>query len=374
MKKPLILAVDDAPDLLALMVKALSEDYEVRTAASGAQALLAAAAEPQPTLILLDVEMEGITGFDVCRALKTNPATAAVPVIFITGKGEKKDEMLGLTLGAVDYVAKPINAAILRLRVATHVALANRRAALEGMVRERTAKLEVAHLEMIRCLGRALECHESAAAGKRFQRMGLYAKLVAQAAGAKPAACEMLEKAAPMNDIGKLAVPAEILRRNGKLSAPDWERVKRHPEYGAAIIGEHEDPLLRLARVIALTHHERWDGSGYPKGLKGEAIPWPGRLAAVVDAFEAMTTTQFHREPMTIEQASQEILGNAATRYDPAIVEAFRKALPAMRKVRAAIADELGDIVNLDFSRAPAKTAVAAAAVPKKPAATAAKK
>lgn len=374
MRKPPILVVDDAPDLLALIARALSDDYDVRTAASGAQALLAAAAEPQPTLILLDVEMEGIAGFDVCKALKTNPATAAIPVIFITGKGQKKDEMLGLTLGAVDYVAKPINAAILKLRVATHVALASRRAALEGMVRERTAKLEAAHLELIGCLGRALECHESAAAGKRFQRMGLYAKLVAQAAGARPAACEMLEKVAPMHDIGKLAVPAEILRRSGELSAPDWERVKRHPEYGAAIIGQHEDPLLNLARVIALTHHERWDGTGYPKGLKGDAIPWPGRLVAVVDAFEAMTTTQFHREPLTIEQASLEILRNAGTRYDPKITEAFTKALPAMRKVRAAIADELGDIINLDFRRATEKAAGAAAAVPKKPAAAAAKK
>jgi putative two-component system response regulator len=352
MKKPLILAVDDARELLALMAKVLAADYEVKTASGGAAALLAAATTPLPDLVLLDVEMPGMSGFEVCKALKENPATAAIPVIFLTGKGESKDEMQGLTLGAVDYVAKPINVAVLKARVRTHLALANRRAELERLVRERTAKLEAAHLELIRCLGRALECHESAAAGKRFQRMGLYAKLVAQAAGARPAACEMLEKATPMHDIGKLAVPAEILRRSGELSAPDWERVKRHPEYGAAIIGQHEDPLLNLARVIALTHHERWDGTGYPKGLKGDAIPWPGRLVAVIDAFEAMTTTQFHHEPLTIEQAAQEILRNAGTRYDPAITEAFKKALPAMRKVRAAIGDALGDIINLDFRQA----------------------
>ena len=310
MKKPLILAVDDAPDLLALIARALSDEYEVRTATSGAQALLAAAGDPQLVLILLDVEMEGITGFDACKALKTNPATASIPVIFITGKGEKQSEMQGFALGAVDYVAKPINAAILKLRVATHVALASRRVALESMVRERTAKLE----------------------------------------------------AAPMHDIGKIAVPAEILRRSGTLSAPDWERVKRHPEYGAAIIGQQDDPLLNLARVIALTHHEHWYGSGYPKGLQGKAIPWPGRLVAIVDAFEAMTTTQFYREPLSIEQAAQEILRCAGTRYDPKLTEAFKKALPPMRKVRAAISDELGDIINLDFS-APVK-----AAAPAKPA------
>jgi putative two-component system response regulator len=273
--------------------------------------------------------------------------------------------MHGLTLGAVDYVTKPINTAVLKLRVGAQIALANRRAALEGLVRERTAKLEIAHAELIACLGRAMECHESAAAGNRFQRIGLYAKLLAQAAGARPAACEMIEKAAPMHDIGKLAVPAEILRRSGALSAPDWERVRRHPEYGAAIIGKQEDPLLNLARIVALTHHERWDGSGYPKGLKGEAIPWPGRLVAVVDAFEAMTTTQFYRAPLSIEQAAQEILRHAGTRYDPKITEAFKKALPAMRKARAAIPDELGDIINLDFRPPQARSAATGGAAKK---------
>ena len=356
MKKPLILAVDDATELLVLMARALAADYEVKTAESGAAALIAAAATPQPDLILLDVDMPGMNGFDVCKALKANPATAAIPVVFLTGKGESKDEAQGLTLGAVDYVTKPINAAVLKLRVRTHIALANRRAELERLVQERTASLETAHVDLIHCLGRAMECHESAAAGNRFQRMGQYAKLIAQAAGAKPAACELLEKAAPLHDIGKLAVPAEILRRSGPLSAPDWERVRRHPEYGAAIIGAQEGPLLQLARTIALTHHERWDGSGYPKGLKGDAIPWPGRLVAVVDTFEAMTTTQFYREPMTVEVAAKEIIAKAGTLYDPSVVEAFKKALPAMRKVHAAISDELGDIINLDFRPPDAKT------------------
>ena len=365
MKKPLILAVDDAHELLVLMAKALGADYEVKTAESGTAALMAAAASPQPDLILLDVEMPGMSGFDVCKVLKENPATAAIPVIFLTGNGESKDEAQGLTLGAVDYVTKPINVAVLRLRVRTHVALANRRAELERLVRERTAKLENAHSELIHCLGRAMECHESAAAGKRFQRIGQYARLIAQAAGAKPAACELLEKAAPMHDIGKLAVPSEILRRRGPLSAPDWERVRRHPEYGAAIIGVHDDALLQLARSIALTHHERWDGSGYPKGLKGDAIPWPGRLIAVVDAFEAMTTTQFYRDPLTVEQAAHEIVGHAGTHYDPAVVEAFKKALPTLRKVHDAISDDLGDIINLDFRPPQAKTGAKGAAAKK---------
>ncbi len=351
-EKAVILVVDDAVDLLALMAKVLSVHYTVKTAADGASALLQAASKPQPDIVLLDVEMQGMTGFDVCKALKANPATADIPVIFITGKGETRDEMMGFTLGAVDYVAKPINAAVLLARVRTHVALANQREALEQLVRDRTAKLQEAHMDMIDCLGRAMECHETAAAGNRFKRVAQYVKLIALAAGAKPAAAGLLGTIAPLHDIGKLAIPAEILRKAGELSAPDWERVRRHPEYGAAIIGEHDEAHLKLARLVALTHHERWDGSGYPKGLKGEAIPWPGRVVAVADAFEAMTTTQFHRAPVSVEQAALEIRRGSGTLFDPAVVEAFAKALPEMKKVRAAHADALGDIINLDFSAA----------------------
>jgi putative two-component system response regulator len=365
MAKPLILAVDDSSDLLALMARALAADYEVKTADNGAAAVRICMDKPQPQLVLLDVEMPGMSGFDVCKMLKANPATAALPVIFLTGKGESKDEAQGLALGAVDYVTKPINAAVLKLRVRTHVALANRRAELERLVRERTAKLESAHVDLIHCLGRALESHESAAAGQRFRRMAQYVKLVAEAAGARPAACELLAKAAPLHDIGKLAIPADVLRRTGKLSAPDWEQVKRHPEYGAQIIGQHDDPLLQLARSIALTHHEHWDGTGYPKGLKGDAIPWAGRLVAVVDAFEAMTTTHFHREALSEAKAATEVVRLAGTRYDPKIVEAFKKALPALRKVRESIPDDLNDIINLDFRPADAKPAPKKAAAKK---------
>src|SRR5204862_287523 len=135
------------------------------------------------------------------------------------------------------------------------------------------------------------------------------------------------------HDIGKLGVPSEILRKRERLSAPDWEQVKRHPKLGADIIGEHDDPLLQLARQLALTHHERWDGSGYPERLRGNAIPWPGRVMAIVDAFEAMTTTQFYRDAMPIEKAAAEIVSNSDKRFNPALVEAFKNALSVMTKV-----------------------------------------
>ena len=349
-RKPVILAVDDDTDLLALMAKALGADYTVLTAADAGTAIEKAFADPRPDLILLDIEMPDVTGFEVCQALKGEAQTADIPIVFLTGKSEPEAQVEGFELGAVDYVTKPINAAVLKARVRLHLALSNRRHELEHIVQERTAQLERTRTDLIKRLSRAMEMHESAAVGNRVMRLSQYAALLSQAAGAKPKVCEMMETAAPLHDIGKLGVPAEILRKAEKLSAPDWERVKRHPALGAEIIGEHDDPLLKLARQIALTHHEFWDGSGYPQGLKGEAIPWPGRVIAIVDAFEAMTTTQFHREPVSIEDASFEIEKGANRKYDPKLVEAFKKALPVMIKVREAYSDKLGDLINLDFA------------------------
>jgi len=376
-KRARILAVDDDSDLLALMAKALGADYDADTASDAGTAIEKAFGSPQPDLILLDVEMPDVSGFEVCRALKGEPVTADIPIIFLTGKTEAQAQVEGLELGAVDYITKPINAKVLKARVRLHLAFIDRRQELERMVRERTEQLERSRSELIKRLGRAMEMHESAAVGNRVLRVGQYAKLLAQASGAKPQVCEMMQIAAPIYDIGKLGVPAEILRKNEKLSAPDWERVKRHPALGAEIIGEHDDPLLKLARQIALTHHEYWDGSGYPHSLKGEAIPWPGRVMAVVDAFESMTTTQFYRSPKSVDDATYEIEKFAGKRYDPKIVEAFKRALAAMQKVRETFADSLGDMINLDFAPkgaapaakpAAAKPAAAPAAPPAKPA------
>ncbi len=356
---PVILVVDDSPDVLALAAKVLGREYRVKLAPDGGTALHLAGDDPKPDLILLDVEMPGASGFGVCRVLKDDPATAPIPVVFLSGKTDAHDQLEGFEMGAVDYLAKPINARLLLARVRNHVALVNRQHELERLVRERTAQLEHTRLQIIYRLARAMEYHESAAAGNRALRLAQYAKLLSVAAGAKPGLAELMEHAAPLHDVGKLSVPAEILRKPEKLSAPDWERVRRHPEVGAEIIGKYEDPLLKLARLLALTHHERWDGRGYPQGLKGEAIPWPGRVMAIADAFESMTTTQFYRAALPVEQAAREIAAGSGTKYEPALVEAFQRALPAMRKVRESFSDQLGDLINLDFTErvAAARTA-----------------
>lgn len=364
-KRPLVLVVDDSEDMLALAQKALASDYEVITAADPGTAIEKASGQPRPDLILLDVEMPEIDGFEVCRALKGEAATSGIPVIFLTGKTEAQAQLEALELGAADFITKSSsNAAVLRARVRMHLALTNRQAELERLVKQRTEQLESSRSELIRRLARVLEFHESQAVGNRVMRLGHYAKLIAQAAGAKPEVVDMMHKAAPLHDIGKLGVPAEILRKRDKLSVPDWERVKRHPQVGADIIGEHDDPLLKLARQLALTHHEHWDGTGYPEGLKGEAIPWPGRVMAIVDAFEAMTSTQFHRDAMPIERAVGEIERGAGTKYDPKLVEAFKKALPVMQRVRETYADKLGDLINLDFAPKGVTAAVKPASAP----------
>jgi putative two-component system response regulator len=367
--RPVILAVDDSTDMLALVEKALGADYEVITASDPGSAIEKAFGEPRPDLILLDVDMPDIDGFEVCRALKDETATAAIPIIFLTGRTEAQSQVEGLELGAADFISKTgSNAAVLKTRVRMHLALVNRRAELERLVQERTEQLERTRTELIKRLARAMEFHESQAVGNRVMRLGHYAKLIAQAAGAKPEVAEMMQKAAPLHDIGKLGVPSEILRKNEKLSAPDWERVKRHPALGAEIIGEHDDPLLKLARQLALTHHEHYDGTGYPQGLKGEAIPWGGRVMAIVDTFESMTSTQFFREALPIERAAGEIERGAGTKYDPKLVEAFKKALPVMKKVRETFSDALGDLINLDFApKGAAKPAPAPAAPPPPP-------
>ncbi len=370
--KPVILCVDDATDLLALMGKALGEEYRVITADNPGDAISAAFGEPRPDLILLDIDMPEVSGLEVCQALKAEAQTASIPVVFLTARNTMQQQVEGFESGAVDYITKPFNAFVLRARVRIHIALANRRHELEHLVRERTEQLDNTRTELIRRLSRAMELHESAAVGNRVVRLSHYARLIAQAAGARPEVAEMMSKAAPLHDIGKLGVPSEILRKKEKLSAPDWERIKRHPQLGADIIGEQDDPLLKLARTLALTHHERWDGSGYPQGLKGEAIPWAGRAMAIVDTFESMTTTQFYRDAIPVERAEGEIIRGAGTKYDPKLVEAFQKALPVMKKVLQTYADQLGDLINLDFAPKAAAAAVKpqaapAAAAPPKP-------
>ena len=349
-----ILVVDDSEDVLNLIQATLSKEHDVRVADNAAAGLRLAFEEPKPELILLDVEMPDVSGYDLCKTLKGSPAVADIPIVFLTGRTETRDVVQGFQLGALDYLAKPVSPPVLQARIRNHLELIERRNKQDDLLRMRGAELEQTRLELIRRLGRAMEYHESSAIGNRVIRLGHYARALAQAAGARVILTDMLMKAAPLHDIGKVGVPAAILRKSGQLTVPEREQMQRHPEIGAEIIGNHNDPLLKLARTLAFTHHERWDGSGYPSRAAGNDIPWAGRVMAIVDSWESMTVTQFHREPLPLDLAADEIVKGAGKQFDPAMVNAFKKALPEFRRIHATYADQLGDMLNLDFSAAPA--------------------
>jgi putative two-component system response regulator len=361
--RPIILVVDDDEEMRNLLATALKSNYAVRLATGGVEAIGLAEQAPHPDLILLDIEMPSMDGYAVCRLLKANPVTRDIPVIFVTVRSDPRDEAEGLKLGAVDYIEKPVSLPIVAMRVRAQLAAHEQHRQLEAKVAERTRELQYSRLDLIRRLARAMEYREGGLTN-RVARHSQYVKLLALAAGARREVCELLTQASPLHDIGTLGVAEVVLRKTDRLSAMEWIEMRKHPEIGATIIGEHRDPLLQAARIMALTHHERWDGKGYPKGLAGDAIPWPGRVMAIADAFEAMTATQRYRAPLPVAEAAKRIAAESGKQFDPKLVEAFGRARPKMIEAKNAMRDELEGIHDLDFSASePQPPAVA----PKKP-------
>ena len=352
-RRPLILVADDSEDIRNLFGVMLKPKYDLKFAANSDETLAGADTDPLPDLILLDVEMPELDGYEVCARLKANPALAHIPVIFVTGRTDPKDQAKGLLAGAVDYITKPISAPITLLRVGTQLALVDQRRMLEEQIQSRTEELYDTRIELIRRLARAMEFREGGLTN-RVLRVGQYVELLSQALGLKSKVVEVLSQAAPLYDIGKMGVPEHILKKSDALNEKEWAEMRKHAEIGAGIIGEHKDPLLEQARVMALTHHERWDGTGYPASLKGEAIPVPGRIMALADAFEAMTSTQRHRSPISSAEAAKKIAEQSGKQFDPRVVAAFQNVLAQFHEVRKKYRDELEGIHNLDFSAAPA--------------------
>jgi putative two-component system response regulator len=348
-RRPVILVADDSEDIRNLFGIMLKKNYDVKFAVNSDETLAGADTDPVPDLILLDVEMPELDGYEVCARLKANPALNHIPVIFVTARSDPKDQARGLLAGAVDYITKPISAPITMLRVKTQLALVDQRRALEDQIAARTAELHDTRLELIQRLARAMEFREGGLTN-RVLRVGEYVGVLAHSLGLKSKVVEILSQAAPLYDIGKMGVPEHILTKSDALNDKEWEEMRKHPEIGAGIIGEHKDPLLEQARVMSLTHHERWDGTGYPKKLKGNAIPVPGRIMAVADAFEAMTTTQRHRSPISSMEAAKIIAAESGKQFDPAVVAAFMKVVKYFDEIHSRYKDELEGIHDLDFA------------------------
>ena len=338
--KQTVLVVDDTPENIQILNAVLRPYYKVKAAPNGAKALKIALSIPQPDIILLDIMMPEMDGYEVCRRLKENPATQKIPIIFVTAMSEAEDEKRGLDLGAVDYITKPINPAIVVARVRTHLALYDQTRELEKKVQERTLELHSTRLEIIRRLGRAAEYKDNET-GLHVIRMGHYSRLIATHINANEEWVECLFNAAPMHDIGKIGIPDANLLNPNKLSDEEWEMMRKHPEFGAEIIGDNDSELLKMAKEIALNHHEKWDGSGYPQGLKGENIPLTARIIAIADVFDALTTKRPYKEAWSVERAISFIDEKSGSHFDPELVIAFHKALPEILKIKAQYAESI---------------------------------
>ena len=337
--KQLVLVVDDAPDNIDVLGAVLDNDYDIKVALNGEKALEIAQHQPRPDLILLDIMMPRMDGYEVCQRLKSDPATSNIPVIFVTAKDEVADEKNGFELGAVDYITKPISPSIVKARVKTQLDLHDQKRSLARLVQERTEELNDTRLKIIQRLGRAAEFKDNET-GMHVIRMSHFSKLIALAYGGHAEWVDNLFNAAPMHDVGKIGIPDHILLKPGPLDDQEWDLMKQHTLFGADIIGKDHNPLLQMSRSIALTHHERWDGSGYPQGLAGKQIPLEGRIVAIADVFDALISERPYKQAWSLEQAVAAINQDSGSHFDPELIRLFNQVLPDIIEIRKQYADE----------------------------------
>ncbi len=321
-----ILAIDDTPESLKLLSEILrSEGYDVRSAPNGELALHAAASNP-PELVLLDIRMPGMDGYEVCRRLKEMPGTRTVPVIFVSAASESAEKVRGFELGAVDFVTKPYQRDELLARVDSHLRLSRLSNHLEEMVEQRTAelregerKLRASLLESITALASMVEIRDPYTFGHQNQVAQL-AEAIARELDFSPEQIEGIHLASVVHDVGKIKIPAEILTKPGRLSALEFNLIKEHSRAGYDILKNIEFPW-KIAEFV-LQHHERLDGSGYPDGIAGERIHPESRIIAVADVVESMISSRPYRPGLGVEAALQEIERGKGKLYDAAAVDA----------------------------------------------------
>ena len=355
MEKAVILIVDDEPTNISVLSQLLKETYRVRACKSGEQAPAALDMVPRPDLVLLDVMMPGMDGYAVLDRIRANPKNRDIPVIFVTALNDDLDEEKGLRLGAADYITKPIRPGIVLARVRTHLEikrardrLAEQNVWLEAEVVRRTSENDLIRDVSLRVLSELAETRHKDA-GDHIARTQSYIEAVARRlrmgsafqAELNEPNLERIVRASPLHDIGKVGIPDSILLKPGPLAPDEWAIMKTHCRIGADAIARaigsarRERPdratgstpealsFLEMARIIALSHHERWDGTGYPDGLAGDAIPLPARLMAVADVFDALTSPRVYKAPWSFDAAAEYIVRNSGTHFDPDIVAAF---------------------------------------------------
>ena len=344
-----ILIVDDQAltrELMTLVVQA--QGYKTLAATSGEEAL-AIAAERNLDLVLLDVVMPGIDGFEVARRLKSDPRTRNVPIVIVSALDDKESRIKGLAAGADDFLTRPVDRMELKVRLQNLLRLkhsqdqlAGQNAILERKVELRTVELERSNRETIHTLIRAA-AHRDDETGAHVKRMGLYATLLAQRLGLDAAFCTAIGFASQLHDIGKIGIPDRILDKPGELAGDEWAQMMTHTEIGGRMLALNSSPYLAMAADIARAHHEHWDGSGYPRGLKGEAIPLAARITKVCDTYDTMRCHRPYKPAMDHAAAASSLLvgdrKSSPTHFDPAALEAFKTGVADFRDIFETIRD-----------------------------------
>lgn len=344
-----ILIVDDQPGNVLLLSKLLrSEGYARIFETTDSREAEAIYLRERPDIVLLDLNMPHLDGFAVMARLREVDPDG-VPILVLTAQTDVETRLRALQGGARDYVPKPFDRheVVARIRNQLEVRLLYRKvreqnASLERTVAARTQEVVDTRLEIVRRLGKACEFRDNET-GAHIERMSRYSHLLALRAGLGEQHAEMILNASPMHDVGKIGIPDAVLLKPGKLTDEEFEVIKKHPTIGAHILSNSGAPLIELAEVIAYTHHEKWDGSGYPRGLAGEAIPIEGRIVAIADVFDALTAVRPYKKAWEVNDAMAFILKNAGTHFDPSLAALFQQILPELLKIRAQFPDTLAN-------------------------------
>ncbi len=361
-KRATVLIVDDAPDNIALLSSLLRGIYRTKIAIDGAKALQIVFSGDPVDLILLDVMMPGMDGYEVCRRLKADPRSADIPVIFLTALTRIEDEQKGFELGAVDFIAKPVSPPIVTSRVKTHLQLKSARDYLvdksdylEKEVARRTHEISIIQDVTMVALGSLAETRDNET-GNHIRRTQRYVKVLAEKLKdhprfsdfLTPETIQLLHKSAPLHDIGKVGIPDNILLKPGKLTPDEYAIMQTHAEIGRNAIMAAEAGLdtptsfLRLARETAWSHHEKWDGTGYPQGLSGDDTMISGRIMAVADVYDALISKRVYKPAFSHEHASSIIKEGSGTQFDPDIVDAFMEESAQFREIALKYVDSEG--------------------------------
>jgi len=343
MRKTLLI-VDDLETNIENLSLLLEERYDLLAATDGYDALELLQNEAVD-LVLLDIAMPGLDGYEVCRRIKSDPKIADIPVIFITAKSDEESIEKAYETGGVDYITKPFRAKEVLSRVSTHLALIEHQHKLEALVRRRTAQLQELNQELVNTqreiimtMGVIAE-NRSAETGNHIRRVAAYCEILGRAAGLDEKEVRTLCEASPMHDIGKLAIPDHILNKPAPLTPEEYETMKTHTTIGYKMLQNSKRPLLQSAAVIAREHHERWDGKGYPRGLKGEAIHIFGRITALADVFDALGSDRVYKKAWPLEKVLEHFKAERGGHFDPQLCDLFFQHIDEIVKIKEKLKD-----------------------------------